>query len=146
MSRDQKVVTLLPIMEKLLFYGLLSRSCFYHPHLIAVAPLSLDIKRFAKVTYLWVNSFTTSWGRVPNKTFWMRFTCCPNFNVSSFLMEWDIQIFKLVILLTLSSLVILLTWSSSQLIVIFLTLSKSQMTHLYYIGQAIGVLLVWARH
>ena len=81
-----------------------------------------------------------------NESFWIRFTCCPNFNVSSFLMEGDIQIFKLVILLTLSSLVIFLTWSSSQLIVIFLTLSKSQMTHLYYIGQAIGVLLVWARH
>ena len=61
-----------------------------------------------------------------NESFWIRFTCCPNFNVSSFLMEGDIQIFKLVILLTLSSLVILLTWSSSQLIVIFLTLSKSQ--------------------
>ena len=38
-SRDQKVVTLLPIMEKLQPYGLLSKSCFYRPHLITVAPL-----------------------------------------------------------------------------------------------------------
>ena len=62
-------------------------------------------------------------------------------------MEGDIRTdFKTGHFATLSGLVILLTWSSSQLIVIFLTLSKSQMTHLYYIGQAIGVLLVWARH
>ena len=88
--------------------------------------------------YLWGNDVTTSWGGVPNETFWMKFTCRRNFNVSSFLMDGDIKIFKLVILITLSSLVILLTWSSSQLIFFFLTLSKSQLTHVYYIEQAMG--------
>ena len=96
--------------------------------------------------YLWGNDVTTSWGGVPNETFWMKFTCRRNFNVSSFLMDGDIKIFKLVILITLSSLVILLTWSSSQLIFFFLTLSKSQLTHVYYVEQAMGVLLVWGRH
>ena len=38
-SCDRKVVTLLPIMEKLLPYGFLSRSGFYRPHFITVAPL-----------------------------------------------------------------------------------------------------------
>ena len=36
----------------------------------------LEIKRFFKVTLIWSNDVNTSWGRVPNATFWMRFTCC----------------------------------------------------------------------
>ena len=31
-------------------YGLLSRSCFYYPNLVAAAPLYLEIKKFVKVT------------------------------------------------------------------------------------------------
>ena len=56
-------------------------------------------------------------------------------------MVGDIEIFKLVIVLTLNSLVILLTWSIWQLIAIFLTLGTSQMTILYDFKQAMVVLL-----
>ena len=59
-------------------YGLLSRSCFYCPNFITVAPLYLEIKRFAKVTWLCGNDITTSWGGVSNGTLWMRFTSCLN--------------------------------------------------------------------
>ena len=56
-------------------------------------------------------------------------------------MVGDIEIFKMVIVLTLNSLVILLTWSIWQLIAIFLTLGTSQMTILYDFKQAMVVLL-----
>ena len=48
------------------------------------------------------NNITNSRGRVPNGTLWMRFNCCPNlmFLASPWL---KIQIFKLIILPTLSS-------------------------------------------
>ena len=46
---------------------------------------------------------------------------------------------------TLSNLAILLTLSSSKLTAIFLTLVKSQLTYLYYFGQAMVVLLAWIR-
>ena len=48
------------------------------------------------------NNITNSRGWVPNGTLWMRFNCCPNlmFLASPWL---KIQIFKLIILLTLSS-------------------------------------------
>ena len=55
-------------------YGLLSRSCFYYPNLIPVAPL--EIERL--VIWLWGNDITNYRGRVPNETLWMRFTYCPN--------------------------------------------------------------------
>ena len=102
-------------------YGLLSRSCFYCQNLKTVAPLSLKIKRFVKVIWLWGNNITTYWDGVPNGTLWMRFTYC--LNLMFFTSPWlEIYIFKLVILLNLSS---------SKLIVILLTLGKLKFTLLF---------------
>ena len=36
------------------------------------------MKRFGDVMWIWGNNISTSWGRVPNITLWMRFTCWPN--------------------------------------------------------------------
>ena len=79
---------------------------------MTVTPLWLEIKRFVKVMWLWANDGTTSCWGVPNGNLQMRFTCFPN---SMFLASpWlDKYIF-------------------SNLIVIFLTLSKLQLTLLFY--------------
>ena len=74
------------------------KSCYYQ-NLITVAP----VIRFVKVAWIWGNDISTSWGRVPNRTLWIRFTCLPNlmFLASLWLETGDIQMFKLVIFLTL---------------------------------------------
>ena len=56
-------------------YRLLTQSCFYCRNLIAVALLYLEIR---DCHVLWDNKITTAWGGVPNGTFSMMFTCCPN--------------------------------------------------------------------
>ena len=68
MSHDQKVMMLLSLMEK-------CTMDFYCPNLIPVAPVARD-KETWKVTWLWGNGASTSWGGVPDTTLWMRFTCC----------------------------------------------------------------------
>ena len=60
------------------------------------------------------------------------------FDVCSFSMTGDIQIFKLVILLTLSSLKLILilpTLSSLKLILILLTLARSKLTLLFHFSR-----------
>ena len=68
--------------------------------------------------WLWGNDVSSFWGRVPNRTLRMWFTLLFKFNVSSFSMAGDILNLKLLILLKLSS---------SKLIVILLTLDKSEL-------------------
>ena len=120
-------------------YGLLSRSCFYCPNLITVASLKLGIKIFPKVTKL-LGDVTTSWGSLPNGTFWMMVTCSPYLNVPTFWMVGYID-FQTGHFPTSGRFVILLTWTSSQFAVIFLTISMSRLTNLSYYGQAMVVLL-----
>ena len=85
-------------------YGLLSRSCFYYPNFIAVAPLRLGIKRFPKVTWIWRNDASSFCGGVPTRILLMRFTLLSKFDVSSFPMTGDMSILlKLLILLALNS-------------------------------------------
>ena len=75
-SHDQKVMMLLPIMENCpmdFYQGVVLLLKFDNS-----TPLWLEIKRFVKVTWLWGNAISTSWGRVPNVTHWMNFTCCPS--------------------------------------------------------------------
>ena len=72
-SRDQKVMTLLPPWRRALSASiteLLSLSKFDN-----TSPSITEIKRF--VTWLWANDITSSWDRVPNGTLSM-FTYCLN--------------------------------------------------------------------
>ena len=83
------------------------------------------------VTWLWGNSISFSLGRGLNWTLWMRFYLMFKFDVSSFSMNWNIKIFRLVILLTLSSsklIVILLLWENQNWLYLFIlvTLGRSR--------------------
>ena len=50
MSHYQKVMTLLPPNREV-SYGVPSRSYFYYPNLIKVAPIRQEIKRFVNIMY-----------------------------------------------------------------------------------------------
>ena len=100
--------------------------------LVTVAHLYLEIKRFVKVTWLWGNGITTYWGGVPNGSQLNEVYLLSKFHPSSFSMTGDTQIFKLVILLTLSSL---------KLIVTLAKLKLTLLVHIYYFGQVKVILL-----
>ena len=93
-------------------YGLLSRSWFYYPNLIKVSPVTRDKETCQShiIMRQWRHYLLRQRTQLNplNEVYLMS-----KFDVSSFSMTWDIQIFKLVIFLILSS---------SKLIVILLNL------------------------
>ena len=106
----------------LVSYRLLSRSCFYCPNLITVVFVTRDkeLCQSRVIMRKWRQYLlrqSTQWNPL-NEVYLL----C-KFGVSSFSMTGDIKIFKLVILLTLSS---------SKLIVIFLSFGKLKLTLLVY--------------
>ena len=90
--------------------------------LVTVAPL----------TWLWGNGITNYWGGVPNGSQLNEVYLLSKFHPSTFSMTGDTQIFKLVILLTLSSL---------KLIVTLAKLKLTLLVHIYYFGQVKVILL-----
>ena len=109
MSRDQKVMMLLPPTEK---SPISIKELFLLPKFDNSSSSVLEIKRFVKVMWLWGN------GMVPLP---------PEAEYPMEPFEWGsptVQISKLLILLTLSS---------SKLLVILLTLGKSKLILIVYI-------------
>ena len=76
-------------------YGVLSGSYFYYPNLIKVAPIRQEIKRFFSIMYYEVMTSVPPKAEYPlNEVYWM-----PKSDVTSFSMNGDIYIFKLINLL-----------------------------------------------
>ena len=73
MSRDQKVMTLLPPMEN---YPITYRRVAF---LFKFDNSSSSVTRDKEIYQVkWANDITTTWGRVPNGTLSMMFIWCPN--------------------------------------------------------------------
>ena len=91
MSRDQKVMMLLPPTEK---SPISIKELFLLPKFDNSSSSVLEIKRFVKVMWLWGNGMVPLPPEaVPNGTLWMRFSCCPNFQTVNFA---DFKQFKIV--------------------------------------------------
>ena len=87
MSCVQKVMTLLLPMKKCPV-AIYQRVVFTAQFDNSSPSVTRD-KENCQVIWLWGNDVTTSETEYSIGTFWMRFTCCPNFNVSRFSRSGD---------------------------------------------------------